>query len=93
MRTTHSSLAELDRRNWKKEILDFCLEYRFVGGVDIIEQQITGPHTTRILFRANLIERMERDASVSFMEMSTFVRERNFWYYKSGKLVDINDEG
>lgn len=51
MRTTHPSVAELDRRNWKKEILDFCMEYLFVGGVDIIEQQITGPYTTRILFR------------------------------------------
>lgn len=51
MKTTHSSLAELDRRKWKREILDFCREYDFVGGVDIIEQQMTGPYTTRILFR------------------------------------------
>lgn len=35
---------------------------------------------------------MERNFPVSFVEMSTFVRERNIWYYKSGKLVDINDE-
>lgn len=51
MKTTHPSLAELDRRNWKREILEFCREYQFVGGVDIIEQQMTGPYTTRILFR------------------------------------------
>lgn len=51
MKTTHSSLAELDRRKWKREIVAFCREYRFVGGVDIIEQQMTGPYTTRILFR------------------------------------------
>lgn len=36
---------------------------------------------------------MDRDASISFLEMATFVRERNIWYYKSGKLVDINDVG
>lgn len=51
MKTTHPSLAELDRRVWKKEILEFCREYKFVGGVDIIEKQMTGPYTTRILFR------------------------------------------
>ena len=51
MKTTHSSLAELDRRKWKREILDFCTEYQFLGGVDIIERQMTGPNTTRILFR------------------------------------------
>jgi len=27
------------------------MDYQFVGGVDIIELQITGPHVTRILFR------------------------------------------
>lgn len=51
MKTTHSSLAELDRRKWKREILNFCSEYQFLGGIDIIEQQMTGPNTTRILFR------------------------------------------
>lgn len=51
MKTTHSSLAELDRRKWKREIMDFCRDYQFLGGVDIIEQQLTGPYTTRILFR------------------------------------------
>lgn len=51
MKTTHSSLAELDRRKWKREIMGFCRDYKFVGGVDIIEQQLTGPYTTRILFR------------------------------------------
>ncbi|CAN8068341.1 unnamed protein product [Agarophyton chilense] len=90
MKTTHSSLSELDRRKWKREILEFCRDYQFLGGVDIIEQQSTGPYTTRILFRANL---MERNASLSFLEMATFVRERNIWYYKSGKLVDVDDQG
>lgn len=51
MKTTHPSLAELDRRKWKREILDFCREYKFVGGVDVIEVQMTGPASTRILFR------------------------------------------
>lgn len=51
MKTTHKSSAELDRRKWKREILDFCMEYQFVGGVDVIETQITGPQVTRILFR------------------------------------------
>ncbi|PXF44623.1 hypothetical protein BWQ96_05618 [Gracilariopsis chorda] len=69
--------------------MDFCRDYQFLGGVDIIEQQLTGPYTTRILFRANL---MERNEALSFLEMATFVRERNTWYYKSGKLVDIDDQ-
>lgn len=51
MNTTHPNMSELDRRKWKREILDFCMEYRFVGGVDIIQLQITGPSSTRILFR------------------------------------------
>lgn len=51
MKTTHTSMAELDRRKWKREILDFCKDYQFIGGVDIIEQQMTGPYSTRILFR------------------------------------------
>lgn len=51
MKTTHASLAELDRRKWKREILEFCNEYQFVGGVDIVEQQMTGPYSARILFR------------------------------------------
>lgn len=51
MKTTHRSMAELDRRKWKGEILDFCREYQFLGGVDILDEQITGPSTTRILFR------------------------------------------
>lgn len=51
MNTTHPSMAELDRRKWKREILDFCLEYRFVGGVDVIQLRMTGPSSTRILFR------------------------------------------
>lgn len=89
MKTTHRSMAELDRRKWKGEILDFCREYQFLGGVDILDEQITGPSTTRILFRANL---MQRNSYISFLEMSTFAREENIWYYKSGKLVDIDDE-
>lgn len=51
MKTTHSSLAELDRRVWKRDILEFCRDYKFIGGVDIMERQMTGPYTTRILFR------------------------------------------
>lgn len=51
MKTTHTSMAELDRRKWKREILNFCKEYQFVGGVDIIEEQMTGPYSTRIMFR------------------------------------------
>lgn len=51
MRTTHSSLSELDGRKWKREVLEFCRDYQFLGGVDIIEQQSTGPYTTRLLFR------------------------------------------
>lgn len=51
MKTTHSSFAEVDRREWKREIMQFCQEYQFVGGVDIIEMQNPGPNTTRILFR------------------------------------------
>lgn len=51
MKTTHSSAIELDRRQWKREIMDFCRDYRFVGGVDIVEVQNPGPTTTRILFR------------------------------------------
>lgn len=51
MNTTHPNMAELDRRKWKREILDFCLEYRFVGGIDVIQLQMTGPSSTRILFR------------------------------------------
>lgn len=51
MRTTHSSTAELDRRKWRRDILQFCREYNFVGGVDIMEQSMTGPNATSILFR------------------------------------------
>lgn len=51
MKTTHSSAIELDRRMWKREIMGFCKEYQFVGGIDIIEMQMPAPYTTRILFR------------------------------------------
>lgn len=51
MKTTHTSAIELDRGQWKREIMDFCKEYRFVGGVDTVEVQNPGPVTTRILFR------------------------------------------
>lgn len=51
MKTTHSSAIELDRRMWKREIMDFCKEYQFVGGIDLIETQMPAPYTTRILFR------------------------------------------
>ena len=51
MSTTHKSTSEFDRRKWKMEILSFCKQYQFVGGVDVIEQTMTGPSTTSILFR------------------------------------------
>lgn len=51
MKTTHTSAIELDRGQWKREIMDFCKDYKFVGGVDIVEVQNPGPITTRILFR------------------------------------------
>lgn len=51
MKTTHSSTIELDRRLWRREIMNFCKEYQFVGGVDIVEVQMPAPQTTRILFR------------------------------------------
>lgn len=38
---------------------------------------------------ANLVEQR---SPISFLEMSTFVRERNVWYYKNGKLVDVEDD-
>lgn len=51
MKTTHASAIELDRGQWKREIMDFCKAYKFVGGVDLVEVQNPGPVTTRILFR------------------------------------------
>lgn len=51
MATTHKSTAEFDRRKWKTEIMNFCKRYQFVGGVDVIEQSMTGPTSTTILFR------------------------------------------
>lgn len=51
MKTTHSSAIELDRRMWRREIMNFCKEYQFVGGLDIVEMQMPAPYTTRILFR------------------------------------------
>lgn len=36
---------------------------------------------------------MQGNAPVSFMELATFVCEGNIWYYKSGKLVDIDESG
>lgn len=35
---------------------------------------------------------MQQNAALSFLEMATFTRERDIWYYKNGKLVDIDDE-
>ena len=35
---------------------------------------------------------MESNAAISFLEMARFTRERNVWYYKSGKLVDVDDD-
>lgn len=51
MKTSHSSAIELDRRMWRREIMNFCKDYQFVGGLDIVETQMPAPYTTRILFR------------------------------------------
>lgn len=88
MKTTDSSAIELDKRMWKKEILTFCAEYQFVGGVDVLQVEMPAPSTTRILFQANM---MQQNAPLSFMEMATFVCKDNIWYYKSGKLVVVNN--
>lgn len=88
MRTTHESTAERDRRKWRDEIMDFATSYRFVDGLDIIEQNVTSAETTTILFRAKLRRRTQ---PVSFMEMSKFVKENSNWYYLDGKLVDVDD--
>lgn len=50
------------------------------------EVENPGPFTTRILFRANL---MQRSYPISFLELATFVCDDGIWYYKSGKLVDV----
>jgi uncharacterized protein YchJ len=89
MRTTHKRTSERDRGKWRREILEFCEEYRFVDGVDVLEQNMTSSDGTTILFRAKL---RRGDVGVSFLEMSTFVREGDVWYYVDGKLVDVAGE-
>lgn len=51
MRTTAGEAQEFDRIRWRSEIAQFCDQYQFVGGLEIIEQNMTGPATTTIVFR------------------------------------------
>lgn len=88
MRTTHESTAERDRRKWRSDIMEFACGYRFVDGLDIIDQNVTSADTTTIMFRAKLRRRTQ---PVTFIEMSKFVKENNNWYYLDGKLVDFDD--
>jgi uncharacterized protein YchJ len=90
MRTTHRTTAELDRVKWRKEIMEFSTEYRFCDGLEVIEQNVTSADSTTILFRANM---RRRNAPVTLMELSRFVRENSQWYYVDGKLVDFEDNG
>ncbi|GJQ08579.1 hypothetical protein GpartN1_g370.t1 [Galdieria partita] len=87
MGTTHISNEDwtADRLAWENSILEFCDQYSFVS-LDILENKIAGPDITYILFRANLVEKGE---PVNFIERSKFVKDRNRWYYASGRLVDI----
>lgn len=89
MRTTARDGVERDRKKWRREILDFCQEYRFVDGVEVLEQNMTSAEGTRVLFRAKLRERARGGERVSFLEMARFQREGGDWYYLDGKLVDI----
>eukprot|EP00871_Galdieria_phlegrea_P002043 jgi/Galph1/283/GphlegSOOS_G5067.1 len=85
MGTTHMSNEDWtsDRLAWEKSILEFCDQYSFVR-LDILENKIAGPDTSYILFRL-----LEQGEPVSFIERSKFLKDRNRWYYASGRLVDI----
>ncbi|KAK4525966.1 hypothetical protein GAYE_SCF18G3875 [Galdieria yellowstonensis] len=87
MGTTHISNEDWtsDRLSWENSILEFCDQYTFVS-LDILENKVAGPDITYILFRANLVEKGE---PVNFIERSKFLKDRNRWYYASGRLVDI----
>lgn len=89
MRTTEKSEREFDRRKWRDEIVEFCDRYRFDGGVDILDENLTGPDSCSITFEAKLLE---RGAPTSFVEMSRFDRIDGEWYYVNGKLVDFYDD-
>lgn len=51
MRTTAPAAQEFDRISWRAEITRFCDQYQFMGGIDIIEDNPTGPTSTTIVFR------------------------------------------
>ncbi len=89
MRTTAKSEREFDRRKWRKEITEFCDRYRFDGGINILEENMTGPDSCSITFEAKLLE---QGAPTSFVEMSKFARDDGIWYYVNGKLVDFYDD-
>jgi len=89
MRTTEKNAREFDRRAWRREIETFCRLYRFDGGINILEENMTGPDGCSITFRANLLE---RGAPLHFVEMSKFNRIEGIWYYSHGKLVDFQTD-
>mmetsp|Transcript_22526 Transcript_22526/g.55882 ORF Transcript_22526/g.55882 Transcript_22526/m.55882 type:complete len:122 (+) Transcript_22526:501-866(+) len=91
MRTTHFDNEDYtyDRRKWRRDINTFCKTYRVRGGMEILEQRITGKAATFFLFRANLYE---NNQPMSFTERAKFLKEQGKWYYASGKLISVDEE-
>lgn len=85
IKTTHKENSDYtqDITKWKKSILDFSNNSKF-HDLEIIEF-IDGETIAYVTFTAIISSAKE---NLTFTEKSTFLKENNLWYYKSGVFLE-----
>lgn len=80
IRTTHPTNLHYsnDLATWKKDILHFSRETRFIGLT--IHDWVHGEREASVTFTAHL---SQKNQDVSFTEKSRFVKEAGAWYYQN----------